>query len=369
MARISPAMQKFWDASELYLRSLEGSGAEPTTVNNYARVIERFRQFWEERITRDHSLQTDPSVADMIEWRAELSQKGASVTTIHYYLTTIDRMFAFASDESLGDARVYEKSPVSKRLIPSLKKVSSRPYDEILPGEKVALLWNSAPAKKQRQSWAWVRNYAIVVIILSTGIRNDELLSLRLRDISWEYEELAVEHGKGDKFRMVDFPPIAQTALRMYLDSGLRPAHLTDDDYIFGTQRGKGKQGRGALDKDSWEKGSQQWLSGLIERHVEAVTGTKGVTSHDLRHLAARLDLNNGMSIEELQSKLGHSDMKTTQIYSGKILARRKRLADIAAFDERDVQARENLKKIENPPEPPKRNRRYKYSEGSAANA
>lgn len=347
MARISPAMQKYLDASDFYLRTLEESGTSPVSIEQYARVIELFRQFWEERITQTHKAQDDPDVSDIIAWKSEMSKSGKCLNTIKQYLKIIDRMFDFVSDPELGDYRFYESNPVAARLLPDVKKELARPYDMILSGEDVALLWDSTPRKVERISHFWARNYAMVVLLLSTGLRNTELLNLRPRDISWEYEEIAVEHGKGNKFRMVDFPVIAQTAVKMYLDSGLRPAHLTDDDYLFGTQNGKIKGSKAPLDPNSWQCGSRQWLSGIVERHVTAVTGIEGVKSHDLRHIAARLDLNNGMPIEELQSKLGHSSVQTTQIYSGKVLARRKRLADIAAYTERDTQARKNIEKME----------------------
>lgn len=363
MARVSPAMQKYLDASEFYLRTLEESGASKRTMEEYSTIIEGFRQFWEDRITQDHKVQEDPDVSDIIAWKSDLVRRGLSNHTIRHQLSALSRLFDFTSDPELGEYRFYESNPVIRRLLPDIRKDLARPYDMILTGEEVALLWDSTPSKKRRYSHYWARNYAIVILLLSTGLRNAELLNLRPRDISWEYEEIAVEHGKGNKFRMVDFPVIAQTAVRMYLNSGLRPAHLTDDDYLFGTQNGKVKSGKAPLDPNSWQLGSRQWLSSVVERHVEAVTGVKNVRSHDLRHIAARLDLNNGMPIEELQSKLGHSGIKTTQVYSGKILARRKRLADIAAYAERDTQARKNIEKINNPVTPKK----HKQSRGHQA--
>ena len=346
MARMSPAMQKYLDASDFYLRSLEESGTMEKTISHYATIIEMFRQFWEERITQTHRAQDDPGVSDIIAWKSELSHRGLSLNTIRQYLTALDRLFEFTSDPELGEYRFYETNPVASRLIPDIKKEMARPYDMILSGEEVALLWDSTPQKNQRSTNMWTRNYAMVILLLSTGLRNAELLSLRPRDISWEYGEIAVEHGKGDKFRMVDFPLIAQTAVQLYLESGIRPFHLTDDDYLFGTQHGTGEKGKSSLDPDSWNRGSRQWLSGIVDRHIKAVTGVGGVKSHDLRHIAARLDLNNGMPIEELQSKLGHSSVQTTQIYSGRIMARRKRLADIDAYTERDAQARRNIEKM-----------------------
>ena len=62
--------------------------------------------------------------------------------------------------------------------------------------------------------------------------------------------------------------------------------------------------------------------------------------------MGARLDLNNGMSVEELQAKLGHESVHTTQIYSGKLVSRRARAKAAAVYEERRVQAARNANAI-----------------------
>ena len=88
-------------------------------------------------------------------------------------------------------------------------------------------------------------------------------------------------------------------------------------------------------------------ISSLVERHVRTVTGVEGVTSHDLRHVGARLDLNNGMRLEELQAKLGHSSYDTTQIYSGRLTARRGQQKAREVFAERERQAEKNAARLQ----------------------
>ena len=80
----------------------------------------------------------------------------------------------------------------------------------------------------------------------------------------------------------------------------------------------------------------------MVERHVYAITGVHSVRTHDLRHVGARLDLNNGMTFEELQAKLGHANFGTTQRYSGKLVHRRRRQSARLVYDERARQATRN---------------------------
>ena len=80
---------------------------------------------------------------------------------------------------------------------------------------------------------------------------------------------------------------------------------------------------------------------------MKSVTGVDDIRSHDLRHVGARLDLNSGMSIEELQSKLGHESVSTTQIYSGKLTSRKKRRMTKIVLEEKDRQAQRNIERLE----------------------
>ena len=154
-------------------------------------------------------------------------------------------------------------------------------------------------------------------------------------DIDLEDAALRVEHGKGDKFRVVDLPDIAVIALRHYLASGIRPDDLPDTAPVFGTLR-----------SGEWKAGTKQWLSELVERHVRSVTGVPDIRSHDLRHVGSRLDLNSGMPENELQAKLGHASPITTQRYSGRLMDRSGRKSAKKVFAERDLQAKRSADKL-----------------------
>lgn len=340
MARTAAAMGKYAAATAAYLRNLENTGASPVTVRNYASRLENFRQHWQERTTATHAAVQDPSYVDVQYWRDCLADLGRKPSTIKQYLKELSIFFSWASDETLGDQRYYKENPVSRRLVPDTRKLDKRPYDSLLTDEQVMLLWRNNPPADGRTCHYWARNYAIVVLALSTELRNAEILSLRLSDLDFDEEEITVESGKGGKFRVVDFPFIAQTAVRLYLVSGLRPSWCTEDDLLFGT---RGDPRDKADPAQTWCRGTPQWLSGVVERHVRLITGVRDIRTHDLRHVGARLDLNNGMTFAELQAKLGHESVSTTQIYSGKLMSRRRHRRQAAqVYAERTRQAYRN---------------------------
>lgn len=324
------AMGRFRRAVQEYLRNMEATGQSALSVKNTAGTLEQFRAFWEE-IASGREPQ-GPGFPEVKAWRDHLVDRGLQPRTVEKYLTRLGTFFSYASDPCLGEGRYYESNPVSKRLKPDMRKVESRPYDLILTDEQAMKLWCAGmPAGRKTHYREWPRNYAIVVMFLATEIRNSELRALRLGDLDFEHGELTVERGKGGKFRVVDFPKVAQTAVLLYLRSEAAPPDRSLDTLLFGhTKNGL------------WGPFTMTGISAMVERHVRSVTGVGGVTSHDLRHVGARLDLNNGMRFEELQSKLGHSSVATTQIYSGRLTARRGQQRAQEVFVERDRQTRRN---------------------------
>ena len=128
--------------------------------------------------------------------------------------------------------------------------------------------------------------------------------------------------------------------MEIYLDSGLRPSALSDDDYLFGntspTEKGAVTRRRGA---ERWHKFSTAGVSGKVERTVAAITGVSDVRSHDLRKIGSRICLNAGQSIEELQGQLGHSAISTTQIYTSRMGSRKGRDSAKSVLAARDAAA------------------------------
>lgn len=331
-------LNRYDEAVAFFLHELKAKRRSKATLDNYERYLGFFRDFFAEAHAGDDDVK-DPSYLDVQMWRDSMEERGFTVNTITLYLTSLSRFFGFCSDESLGDDRFYEKNPVAKRIFPDKRFESRKPYDEILSDEDVFKLWDNTKPKTYRTP-AWPRNYAILMMLLTTEIRNKELLDLKLSDLDFEYGEIQIWEGKGNKYRCVDFPEIAQTAVKLYLKSGIRPEELSDDDYLFGTTSVKEQ---GSFEKSGeWHRGGRCWLTRLVTNHVKAVTGVDNVGTHDLRHVGARLDLHNGMRAEELQAKLGHENITTTQIYSGKLGASRKRRTAKRVYEERDLQAARN---------------------------
>lgn len=334
--------EKFRSAMIAYENNLRAAGCSETTVRNEEQIFRLFSDFM---LENKLWVRREEGFTDIQAWRDQMRRDGKKPTTIKQYLTVLSALYNFASSEELGENRWYDRNPVVKLLMPDTRKLEKRPYDQFLTDEQVLLLWRNNPPAKLKRPDLWPRNYAITVLLLTTEIRNSELLALTPNDLDWENSELVIEHGKGDKFRPVDFPVLAQTAVRMYLNSGIRPETAGADEPLFGTEATF--KFKGDNKGEEWHAGTRQWLSDVVRRHVKAVTGVDMIRTHDLRHVGARLDLNSGMSFEELQAKLGHESVSTTQIYSGKLTSRKKRRMTKIVLEEKERQAQRNIDRLE----------------------
>lgn len=336
MTNTENVIRNFDAAVRAYLTESASIGLAEETIRNYGKRIKRFRTFWTETEPTEN-----PTAEDIRNYRDHL-QETVAKKTAKQYLVELKAFFEFACD---SDFAFFEKNPVSRKMYPKLTDEDDTMYKKILTADDLKALWkNQRPKGFARTTWA--RNYAIVTLLLDGKIRNKELLDLRLSDIDFEYGEIEIRKGKGDKHRWITVSDISLTAIKLYLEAGVRPENLSDDDYLFGTAASH-EFGNGMRKKADWHKGTRQWLSELVEKHIARVTGKHGFRSHSLRHNGSIIDLNTGKSLERIQSELGHSSITTTEIYAGRLQSVRKTRDYKSVVETRDKCAAENAERLQ----------------------
>lgn len=298
-------------AAEAYLNSCRASGLRSDTLQNYSAVLRRFG----ESLIGENLLDREPSPRDISSFKSAISESGAKQSTITQYMNILREAFAWM--EGMG----YIKS---SPCIPVIMKHSREPknaYRNLLTPAEIAKLYEKNRASGCTRE-LWARNRAIVIMLLTGGVRNTELRELNPNDIDWEHGRVFVRDGKGGKARDVAFPSVAAEAVREYLASGPRPALLSGDFPLFGS-----------LNDGAWCPFTRQGLSMLVERHVRLVTGHAGVRSHALRHASASFMLSSGMSLEDIQVLLGHTNVAVTQRYAEQLLPKSPTAAANTMFD------------------------------------
>lgn len=176
------------------------------------------------------------------------------------------------------------------------------------------------------------------VLLYGSGLRLLECLSLRVKDIDFDRVEIMVRSGKGDKDRRVPLPRTAVPALRVHL--GRVKAQFNRD--LAAGARGAplpGALGRKLPNADRewvWQyvfpatRLYREAVTGIRRRHhlhetviqraftvaVRASGIAKRATCHTLRHSFATHLLESGSDIRTIQELLGHSDVRTTMVYT-----------------------------------------------------
>jgi integrase/recombinase XerD len=148
-----------------------------------------------------------------------------------------------------------------------------------------------------------LRDKAMLELLYATGMRVSELVALNQADLS------LAEHtcrcvGKAGRERILPLSETAITALEEYLDiarSQLARSAAEPSDALFLNHRGKRLTRQGF------------WL--ILKGYADAA-GLHDLTPHMLRHSFAAHMLSSGAELREVQERLGHASLSTTQIYN-----------------------------------------------------
>ena len=289
--------QEYVKAYNQYLNSLPSMKKSINTIKAYSLALRKFEDYLN---GIEHT--GDISPIDVVNFRTALSNTGIKSNTIKQYLIGLHSFF-----ESAIRMKLTEENPVQMEEIPKAEPIE---YDLLNMDEIKTAIANTKPPKGMTRE-LFVRNRAIVILFLQAGLRNSELRSLTPADLDFEKCTITVKHGKGDKKRMIAFPATAREVVNEYLASGVRPKHLTDKDWLFGSDCDK--NGHSTYGKE-WHRLSSYALLLMIRRYISGCTGKEnGVKVHALRHAFASVVAEIGVPIRTVQLALGHQSVRTTE--------------------------------------------------------
>jgi tyrosine recombinase XerC len=164
-----------------------------------------------------------------------------------------------------------------------------------------------------------VRDWAILELLYSTGMRLAELVQLNVGDIDFGTETVKV-HGKGGKQRIVPFGRKAQEALEIYLRQRgkLFTEETAADDRksVFLTIHGR--------------RIYPKAVHLLVNSAIKRVSEVEQKSPHVLRHTFATHLLDRGADLRAVKELLGHESLSTTQIYTHVTVERLKKVYEQA---------------------------------------
>ncbi len=181
-------------------------------------------------------------------------------------------------------------------------------------------------------------HHTMAGLLYGAGLRLIECVRLRVCDIDFDYKQIVVRNGKGNKDRVVPLPQRLESPLRQQFDK-VRRLHDDDLNAGFGEVHlpyALARKYSNAAKELRWQyffpsvKLSADPRSGKVMRHhihennlqksvkksADASGLQKKVNCHALRHSFATHLLEAGYDIRTVQELLGHADVSTTMIYT-----------------------------------------------------
>lgn len=150
------------------------------------------------------------------------------------------------------------------------------------------------------------RDRAIMLVLLNTGMRVSELVQLNVNSVQTNQGVHYVSViGKGNKERVLKLNQTASRALQSYRQDLENQSNDPRDKALFVNRFGN--------------RMSRKAVYEVIRKYVQAANlppKAASISPHKLRHTLATLLLQNGENLRVVQDILGHSSIKTTEIYT-----------------------------------------------------
>ncbi|HHW79640.1 MAG TPA: tyrosine-type recombinase/integrase [Acholeplasmataceae bacterium] len=220
-----------------------------------------------------------------------LEESGYSKKSIARKISSLRTFYNYMVSQKHLEKNIFENIETPK--IPKrLPKVISE--------NEVEVLFNSI----DQSTDLGFRNYLILDLLFSCGLRASELTSIELKDIQITRKQILI-HGKGSKDRYVPIHDEIINSIKKYL-TNIRPKLIALSDMetqiLLLNYKGSPLTPRG--------------LQLIVKKILNDANETYKITPHMLRHSFATTMLNNGADLRVVQELLGHEHLKSTQVYT-----------------------------------------------------
>ena len=248
------------------------------TILSYINDLYYFYLF----VKKDLDLVKEEDIRDYLEY---LNLKKDKSTSVSRKISTFKSFYKFLYLNEYIDKKEY---PLSKISYPKAEKKLPKfiYYNDLLE-----MINESSKGKEG------LRDRLIIEMLYATGVRVSELVNIKINDIDFNNRRIIV-CGKGNKERIVYYGEYAMKVLNDYL----RGRENINNQYLFLNNRG--------------EKLTDRGVRYIIDNIMKNLSVKTHVTPHVLRHTFATDMLNNGCDIKVVQELLGHSSLKTTEVYT-----------------------------------------------------
>lgn len=281
----APASYNF--SNELFTSWINYIDATPKTIESYTKSVRQFLYYLQANGIKQ------PTRADVIAFKESVASSHKP-TTVSSYLMAVKQFFKWTAQEG-----IYPNIADNVKAV-KLDKGHKKDY---LTTAQVKKLFATADGSSIKD----LRDYAILALMVTTGLRTVEIVRANIEDLRTvaDFTALYIQgKGRTEKNDFVKITEQVEDAIRAYL-----------------TARGKAKDNEplfcSCSNRDTNERMTTRSISRIAKTHlVDAGLNSDRLTAHSLRHTTATLNLLNGGTVEETQQLLRHTNINTTMIYS-----------------------------------------------------
>lgn len=240
----------------------------------------------------------------------EIKLRGFSKRSVKSYLYETENFLNFANSREINK-EIFEEYILRKleRKNPSSVahsiSIITFFFDKVL-NQKIIMprpkrnkyipdILNVNEIKKMIESTNNIKHKLIIKMLYGCGLRVSEIVNLKKQDINFDEGLIKIKLSKGRKDRFVKIPDSVFDDLKNY-------CNLINSEVLFESSRG------GKL--------STKTIQMIIKNACIKTGIKKKISPHSLRHSFATHLLEQGTDLRIIQKLLGHSDIKTTQIYT-----------------------------------------------------
>lgn len=253
------------------------------TIQDYKEDFLQFQRYYPHKKEL-----TDLNKNDLNDFSYDQALNGLSPATIARRIATIKNFYMFLESDNLAKGIISEEITIPKK---------DKTLPQVLSEEEINQLLNAPDLTSEKG----IRDYAVLEILYSCGLRVSEAANLQINQIN-EQEEIINILGKGKKERIIPIRKSALKAVKTYINE-VRNKHLViDNKAVFIGKNGK--------------RMSRQALYNIVVNNAKLAGIQKEIHPHTLRHSFATHLLDNGADLRVVQELLGHTNIGTTQIYT-----------------------------------------------------
>ena len=283
------AITQTLDYSAIIDRFLLAHDIKPKSKETYRRALRQFFVYLEtEGVTR-------PTRETLIAYKTYLIDKKLSPYTVSAYIIAVRKMFQWTESEHLY-ANIASQ-------IKGQKKPKGFKKDALSVNQARKLL-----TIMETDTLSGARDYALVNLLVRTGLRTIETARANVEDIRQQGEQAVLYiQGKGrdSKDDIVILTEETLEPIRAYIS--MRGQGVKDSSPLFISHS----------DRNYGERLTTRSISRIVKDRLQASgLDDRRLTAHSLRHTAVTFSLIGRASIQEAQTLARHSDINTTLIYA-----------------------------------------------------